>query len=150
MPPSLYPRFAEEKQENAWETKTSMGTVAPVSPCFWLLLLGGLCLPFWPQVLLPPSLKHPATHFSRSFFHPVKWLQRCCRFILWPLTPSLWVVSSLGAEVVCHLHWTKSTLQIYLLLTVLGALLGFSSGAFAVTGHRCRPKKTRPYLTLIT
>lgn len=71
MPPSLYPRFAEEKQESAGETKTSMGTVAPVSPCLWLLLLlGGLCLPFWTQVLLPPSLTHRPTPppLSHPFF----------------------------------------------------------------------------------
>lgn len=83
MPPSLCPRFGEEKQESALETKDSMGTVAPVSLCLWLLLLlGGLCPPFWPQVLLPPSLKQPRTFFWHSVFQAVKWRQRCCRFIL--------------------------------------------------------------------
>lgn len=109
MPPSLCPRFAEEKQESARETKGSMGTVAPVSLCLWLLLLGGLCLPFWPQVLLPPSLKQPCTFFCHPVFQAVKWRQRCCRFIRWPLTLSLWVPSPLSAEVVCHLHLQKST-----------------------------------------
>lgn len=48
-----------------------MGTVAPVSPCL-RLLLGGLCLPFWTQVLLPPSPCPPQAPalFSLFFFSP--------------------------------------------------------------------------------
>lgn len=48
-----------------------MGTVAPVSPCL-RLLLGGLCLPFWTQVLLPPSPCPPQAPvlFFLFFFTP--------------------------------------------------------------------------------
>lgn len=111
----LYPWFAGEKQESTEETKTSMGTVAPVSSCLWLLpLLGGLCLPFWAQVVFPPSFKRPATPRLPLFFHPVKWLQRCCRFILCePWHPSsraqhLWL-----QWLFVILHLQKSPLHFY-------------------------------------
>lgn len=124
MPPSLYPRFAEEKQESARETKTSMGTVAPVSPCLWLLLLGGLCLPFWTQVLLPPSLKHPATTTT-----PVCGCRGVAVSFSDPWHPPSESPSPPSAEVVCHLHLQERALHLALPWIILGASLVLSSRA---------------------
>lgn len=112
MPPSLYPQFAEEKQEIAWQTKTSMGTVAPVSPCLWLLLLGGLCLPFWPQVLLPPLSQTAPTALSPALFSPCQVAAEVLPFYsLTPDTLPLWVPVPVSAEVVCLLHLGESALH---------------------------------------